>query len=63
MATPVLRKEASIASTRIYRNVKIDCRAFNTESSCAVMRFARVRFIDGAEGEIAPVAMLVVEVE
>src|SRR5215475_15985126 len=33
IATPVLRKEASMASTRIYRNVKIDCDRFNTEST------------------------------
>src|SRR5215510_12198953 len=33
IATPVLRKEASMASTRIYRNVKIDCDGFNTEST------------------------------
>src|SRR5262249_44689737 len=33
IATPVLRKEASMAKTRIYRNVKIDWRVFNTEST------------------------------
>src|SRR5262252_6004990 len=33
IATPVLRKEASMARTRIYRNVKIDCDGFNTEST------------------------------
>src|SRR6187551_3308586 len=33
IATPVLRREASMASTRIYRNVKIDWNGFNTEST------------------------------
>src|SRR5437016_2684625 len=33
IATPVLRRDASMASTRIYRNVKIDRCAFNTEST------------------------------
>src|SRR5215469_5237974 len=33
MATPVFRREASMASTRIYRKFKIDCDAFKMEST------------------------------
>src|SRR6188472_4533499 len=33
MATPVFRREASMASTRIYRNVRIAGNAFNIEST------------------------------
>src|SRR3954463_8023436 len=51
IATPVLRREASMASTRIYRNVKIDCTAFNMEStnSKTTVLLARVSNGDGDE--------------
>jgi hypothetical protein len=40
IATPVLRKEASMASTRIYRKLKIVRRVFNPESFASLFRLS-----------------------
>src|SRR5215471_18453221 len=51
IATPVLRREASMASTRIYRNVKIDCDGFNTESTNSKATVLLVRLTNGFDDE------------
>src|SRR5215475_7445396 len=51
IATPVLRREASIAKTRIYRNVKIDCDGFNTESTNSKLTVLLERFSNARNDE------------